>query len=538
LFVPPGATYAHDLVVEVGLARFLQQRQAHEIQQQLHSRYQVQVPETTLLALADAFLDSLQAVHEAQAPRVRAWLLEAGGYVLHLDGTCEAGSPVLFVTLDGRSALVLVAQKIPSENVADVQAAMRPCIRQFGQPLATMRDMSPNIDLALQGLVREGVLDPVPDFICQYHFLANVGELLCQDWHATLTKQMRRHKIKSRLTTLRKDLVRFSKPAPTIPPHTLEQLLENPQMPNTLDKRQLRRHLLFAFVRWLDDSVAELRGEYFPFDQPALAFYRRCVQMHQRLHGLLRSASLSTRHRQTVETLARILPPTRDDPALKAAAARLEKAVHVFQQLRDVLRLPPRQGSSVLRPHPAPQTLAQAAQARERLNDWQSALERTSRQSPDPERRADAKVVLDQLAKYGHNLVGHLITPPGQVDPVLLPRTNHPAECRFGQTKRGWRRRTGTKKLSRHLQGARAAELLVANLEHDGYLRVVYDGNLSNLASRFAEHWADALAIRKARTQTDDAGRLAINKKLLRRPDFPDRIEQIMRCQLAEPCPS
>ncbi len=534
-FVPPGGTYGYDLIVKVGLARFVEQRQALEIREQIQAHDHLDLPPTTVLALADSFLDFLEAVHQTHAPQMRAWLSEAGGYVLHLDGTCEAGSPVVFVTLDGRSELVLVAQKIPSENVADIQAVVTQCVSRFGQPLATMRDLSPNIELAREGLVKAGVLKPVPDFICQYHFLANVGERLCQRSHATLTKELRRHKIKSRLTTLRKDLVRFSKGAEPIPAHTFEQLLDDPQIPNTLDKRQLRRYLLFGLVRWLDDSVAELRGEYFPFDQPSLVFYRRCVQMQARVQGLLSAGRLPDTHRQTVETLARILAPVHDDGGLRAAAARLEKAVAVFEQLRHVLRLSPRAGMSLLRQHPSPQTLAHALQAPQRLKDWRSDLGRTHDESADPERRADAKVVLDQLAKYGDQLVGHVITPPGQVDPLVLPRTNHPAECRFGQTKRGWRRRTGTQKLSRHLQGARAAELLVPNLSHEGYLEVVYGGDLSNLASRFAEHSGEALGIRKARSQPDDTGRLRIDKKVLRRPDFPERVELIMNSQLPEP---
>ena len=145
-------------------------------------------------------------------------------------------------------------------------------------------------------------------------------------------------------------------------------------------------------------------------------------------------------------------------------------------------------------------------------------------------------MVLAQLTKYGDQLVGHVITPPGRKEPLLAPRTNHPAECRFGAIKRGWRRRTGTKKLSRHVQGARAAELLVANLEHDGYVQLLYDGDLRNLANRFAEHWAEALAIRKARSHPHDNHRPHISKKVLRRPDFPDRVGEIIKHQLADPC--
>jgi len=39
-----------------------------------------------------------------------------GGYILHLDGTCEADSPHLFSGLDGIAELVLDNVKLPSER--------------------------------------------------------------------------------------------------------------------------------------------------------------------------------------------------------------------------------------------------------------------------------------------------------------------------------------------------------------------------------------------------------------------------------------
>ncbi len=43
-----------------------------------------------------------------------------GGYVLHIDGTCEGGIPHLISALDEISKFVLTNIKIPTENADDI----------------------------------------------------------------------------------------------------------------------------------------------------------------------------------------------------------------------------------------------------------------------------------------------------------------------------------------------------------------------------------------------------------------------------------
>jgi len=64
----------------------------------------------------------------------------------------------------------------------------------YGVPLAIMRDLSKNIAFA-----RDEIFDKAPDFICQYHFLENVGKALFKKTHQELTMLLRNLKIKSRL---------------------------------------------------------------------------------------------------------------------------------------------------------------------------------------------------------------------------------------------------------------------------------------------------------------------------------------------------
>ena len=90
--VPPGGNYAYDVIVEVGLARFRDQRQDAEIQSDLAGRWGLSLPVSSIGSLAHCFLDGLAAVHQTYAPTLRERMAQDGGYALHVDGTCDRAS--------------------------------------------------------------------------------------------------------------------------------------------------------------------------------------------------------------------------------------------------------------------------------------------------------------------------------------------------------------------------------------------------------------------------------------------------------------
>ena len=69
----------------------------------------------------------------------------------------------------------------------------------------------------------------------------------------------------------------------------------------------------------------------------------------------------------------------------------------------------------------------------------------------DPVIVRSSEIIIDYLDKYSDKLVGHLIALPGSNQIILLDRTNNIPEHRFAKTKTGWRRKLGTKKLTRHV---------------------------------------------------------------------------------------
>jgi len=521
--VPPRANYAFDLIVEVGLARFRDNQQDEEIQSHVRERWGLSLPASSIGLIADSFLDGLAAVHQAYGPKLRQRLEKDGGYAMHVDGTCEAETDVLFMAIAEPRGWILETAKMTSENAAEISKLMRRCLERFGGPLAVVRDLSPNIAKA-----KAETIPDASDFICHYHFLENVGRKLYEKPHSKLIALLRRLKVCPALKSIRHDLVRSSRKGERFSSDQIEQLLSHPKSLADLDSVALRRFATYLALRWLDDYKADLQGEYFPFDLPQLAFYRRGVQLGEMLSELVAASGFPERELSTLNTVARHLRPLRDDAEVVAAAARLEKAVVMFEELRSVLRLSSRPGEGLLRQRGPSEGTKASEKMRKRLEDWRDLLQKRHDRERDEPKRDDQATVLQYLKKYETELVGHVIELTGDRGPLVVSRTNNPAEHRFGQTKQGVRRKVGVKKLTRQIQAMRPETLLVWNLTNGEYLDLVLAGSLSNLASAMATHWDTAQAIRRERQQPTTDHPMPTTKKQLRDSNLLNNVKQMM----------
>jgi hypothetical protein len=94
-------------MVLVGKALFLRHRRAEEIIEELRCRH-VQISSSEVEYLARKFVVYLALAHRQSAPDLKNVMQTQGGYILHLDGTCEGGGPMLMSSLDSLSEIVLV----------------------------------------------------------------------------------------------------------------------------------------------------------------------------------------------------------------------------------------------------------------------------------------------------------------------------------------------------------------------------------------------------------------------------------------------
>ena len=519
--VPRGGNYAYDLIVEVGLARFRDHRQDAQIQSDIQRCWGLLLPASSIGLLGHSFLDGLAAVHQAHAPALRRRLAEDGGYAMHVDGTCEPETDVLFTAMAEPRGWTLEVAKMTTENTEEISKLMRRAVDRFGNPLAVVRDLSTNIQQAKRDTIPEAL-----DLICQYHFLENVGEKLCQQPHAKLTTLLRRLKVRPTLRSMRRDLVRWSRRGERLSAAQIQHLLWHPDDIAELDIVALRRFVAYLLLRWLDDYTADLQGEYFPFDLPSLAFYRRGLKLADMVGELLDTPEFPQRQLSTLKTMAHHLASLREDTAVVAAAARLEKAAALFEKLRKLLRLTSHPGERLLRGRGPTQEREVAKTMQKRLETWRDRLQKRHDQEADDDKRADQATVLKYLQKYEKQLVGHVIQLKGAREPFVVRRTNNPVEHRFGATKQGMRRKVGAKKLTRQVQAMRPETLLVWNLSDADYVSLVLGGSLANLRSVIAKHWDSARAIRKKRLAPTTDHPMPTTKSQLRNPQLLANLKQ------------
>jgi hypothetical protein len=518
--VPRYGNHAFDLIVEVGLGRFLQNRQNQEIQKELDERWGIRLSCSTISELAQSFLDYLASTHQAHVPQLRERLQQDGGYALHVDGTCEAGTDILFNAVAGNRGWTLTGCKMAAEDATSIQGLLRRCVEWFGQPLALVRDLSGQIEAAHQQVMPE-----ILDLICHYHFLLNVGTKLCEKHHTKLTACLRRLKVRPAFRSLRHNLLRYTKQQLSLTPAQIELLLSTPEQSTNLDLAQKRRVVAYMLLCWLEDYGSDLQGEYFPFDLPSLALYRRYRTVHGWLLQTVAAMDSPNQVFSTLETILRHLTTVVEDRELVAAAERLEEAASLFNELRDVLRLSSDGRRPLLHQCSVADGPILAQQREQRLLKWIDQLHHRKASEGNADRAADMATILDYLQKYYSKLVGHVIVLNDRSEPFVVQRTNNLSERRFGSTKQGLRRKLGTKSLARCVQAMRPEELLVDNLNDPDYLQIVCGGSLENLANSFAENWQAGQRIRTQRRAKTSNHPIPTRKKCLREDGFLSRIK-------------
>jgi len=204
--VPERGTFGFDVIVEVGLALFVRCRNNQEVMKELAAK-NVFVSEREISYLGRKFIVYLALAHRQSRPHLRDLMARRGGYILHVDGTCEGDSPNLFCGLDGISELVLDTIKIPSEKKELLIPFFQRIKEQYGEPQALVHDMGRGIVTAVAE-----VFPGVADFICHFHFLRDLGKDLLLDEYSALQKRLRKLNVRPLLRQKAKYLERKFNP--------------------------------------------------------------------------------------------------------------------------------------------------------------------------------------------------------------------------------------------------------------------------------------------------------------------------------------
>ena len=515
--VKPGQKYGYDLVVQVGLLRYLSGLQREEIRDSLRNEHGIELSAGSVSALCDRFLIYFEALHVARAPVLREAL---GEYPLHLDGTNDRGRGGLFVCIDGWRNWVLWAARVPSESVENLTPVVERTVHLFGLPVATVRDMGAGVAGAVESLRKAGI----PDLVCHYHFLAAVGRSLFKTLYDKLRDMIRQTGCRAEMRALLRDLRMYS----------------------SFSKKKGRfglglvRDALKALVLWVleDDGHSDAP---FPFALPLLDFAKRCQQVDERKEQWIRRPRGKTEKR-AIDCLQRLVALLENTPRFTSTVNELDVRWTAFCELRDVLRLSkaelPRGDTRAMQtqlPALEIQRLRQIKQAVEQYtNDIEGRI--TAKKKQAKRSKSAAGIILGYLQQYYPFLFGH----PMKLDEygcvvAVAQRTNNVAEHFFGREKQQLRRRVGRGQLARDLEDQPAQVALVANLKNPEYVRYLV-GSLDKLKEAFAKLDQETSTELKPINRDNRNSRLhRVLREMLEKSAAHNQEEQVLKTVLLVP---
>ena len=475
----PDSNVGYDVMVFVGLERFIRHRQREETQTALLDQG-IRVSTGEVSKLARKFVRYFARLHRARAGELKAALAGDGGWPLHIDATGEAGRGTLLIVIAGWRKWVLGSWKISTERADLILPCLRETVRCFGPPCATMRDLGKAMTPALNDLVSELKLT-IPVLACHQHFLADVGKDLLEPAHAELRALFRRTQMRPKLRALVRDLGRQ---LDTDIEDAREAVLRWQSLVDADQQIEPGRDgmaTVRALAQWVLDFKAQATGLDFPFDRPFLDLYDRATTVLRATDAFLRTAPEDKEVTRALKRLHRYLQPVASEVPFRQVAQQLRRRAALFDELRQVLRM--------IATLPEDETVHDLEQMREQLDELVASLrKRRPARGPASGTREAIDLILKHIEIHGDNLWGHAIRLPENAGGGirLVSRTNFVAENFFGELKHEERRRSGRKNLGQDLEHLPAEAALVRNLEHDDYVTTVC-GSLQNLPHAFAE---------------------------------------------------
>jgi len=496
---PYRATFGYDVLVHVGRALFMHCHNEQEIIKDLASN-NVVISQREIGFLGKKFIAYLAIAHQQSRHRLKQVMASRGGYILHLDGTCEGDSPHLFTGMDGIAQIVLDNIKLPSEKAELLIPFFQRIKQQYGDPVALVHDMGRGILSAVKA-----VFQGIPDFICHFHFLRDIGKDLFDKEYAIIRNRLKKHKIRSLLRQRAKLLEKVIGDDSQSFYH-LAVSIDNGEPP-VMEK--MAPMAAYIMIHWVFDR-SELEGYGFPFDCPHLVFYRKLTVLHDMVN-----AQVGTN--KAFSGLWRPLTKVVEDQQLKRAASQMDKKVKVFNKLRTALSIAVPQSNKGLNDDGQ---LKPIKSIEKEVKKFRQEILSEKEQCKD-----DYKNMIKQIDKYWDKLFADPIvvnTPNGQLT-IQPQRTNNIMERFFRDLKRSNRKKSGTISLNRMLRSILADTPLVKNLDNPDYLEIILDG-CNTLEERF-EKIDGRMVLEKLEVAKKNNDRISPEvKKIIRRPDLPERL--------------
>ncbi len=518
--VPKGSQYGYDVMVYIGKAMFCRHRCNREIMIELAAR-NIPISSGEIDYLAKKFVVYLSIVHSRNAGRIEAAMKLNGGYIFHLDSTCDKGSPMLMCGIDSISDFVLGSIKIPSEKADFIVPFLRKIKAMFGTPLAVVQDMGKGIMTAV-----EEVFHGVRIFICHFHFLRDIGKDLFGNDYDVIRKRLRKHAISSELGNLKKSLAIIVNSNPDL----IEGIYDCVERGEIADSALELMPLVscYTLILWILEGKNQGNGYGFPFDRQYVDFTLRLLEGYRKLEELkpleLRG---DWKDNKPFHKLSCKLEKIANDTVLKSAISRIQPKINVFDKLRCAMRIADPSGKKGLNDDGMGENIRTIEV---KVSEFRLLLIEYKKMSDDQ----GYEGFLIQLDKYWDKLFADPIeveTPTGKIT-IQPQRTNNILEHFFRDLKRAYIRRTGNNSIGKTIKAMIAGTPLVKNLDNQDYMKIIL-GDKNSLEEVFAQIESTTVGKMLKESQIRDDEIPARLKKIVAKKCLPDIIINSFRKRLS-----
>lgn len=485
--VPKYCNYGYSIMVYVGRELFTNHCGINEIKQRLENE-NVFISASEISFLAAKYVIYLSLAHNEITDKLKKEMHGNGGYILHIDGTCDGDSPHLMSALDEISGFVLHNIKIPTENATDIIALLTDIKQKYDPPLAIVTDMAK----AFSNAITE-VFDETPHFICHFHFLRDIGKDLLSASYDGIRKKLKTHKIshqlRYRLRILKQMDIQIDDAEME---HSYIDLITG-----SYDEISVHK-ACFIMILWCLDAKNSGNGYGFPFDRPHLVLYQRLIVIYEKLTVIKQTLENEGWKNKFAEKLLADMKNLATDSELKKHYLEITEKAEVFDNLRQALHITLSDTKKGLNDNGEDLDIQTIEQ---KVNTFCEQIS-----SQQKYQSKEYQKLLEQIDKYWNKLFTDPIQvnkPNGDKISIQPQRTNNLLEQFFRDFKRGYTKRSGNCKLNKVLQTMIADTPLIKNLENSNYLTILLNGK-NTLEEKFAEIDAKTVQHKLKKTKIDN----------------------------------
>ena len=162
----PRKTFDTKVMTAIGYLRWFFNYQREEIQLLLEARG-VQISTGEISKLSEEFLLRFYIVHKKHSNQMKELFETNKGFILHLDGSAEAGDEITFTAKEGITGITIDSWIMPSES----RHYIKPFLQHIEDVCAVLHQ------------------------VCHTHYVRNLGDILFRHHYRTLMNKVANAKI-------------------------------------------------------------------------------------------------------------------------------------------------------------------------------------------------------------------------------------------------------------------------------------------------------------------------------------------------------